>query len=82
MNYRKSLRETSKLKILLNPDPSKFIELQDSSREMIAKRSDFAFSMIDIVKEPESFEDQKWVRKLSSSMRFLKEFEEMKAKGV
>ena len=86
LKYKKVLKETSKLKSWFNPDPSKYIELQDSGGEMIVERADFALSMIDLVKDPESFEEAynhtdinkkiKWRHAIS------KEFEDMKAKGV
>ena len=51
------MKEASKLKNWFNPDPLKFIELQNSGRELVEERADFAFSMVDLVKDPESFED-------------------------
>jgi hypothetical protein len=82
----KVLKQISKLKSWFNPDPSKFLETQNSGREMIVKTADFAFNMVDLVKDPESFDeaynhpnaDKKimWRRAIS------KEFEEMEAIGV
>ena len=54
--------------------------------ELVEERADFAFNMVDLVKDPESFEDvfnhpeidkkDKWSHAIS------KEFEDMKFKGV
>jgi hypothetical protein len=80
----KALKQISKLKSWFNP--SKFLETQNLGREMIVETADFAFNLVDLVKDPESFDeaynhpeaDKKimWCRAIS------KEFEEMEAKGV
>jgi hypothetical protein len=68
------LKEISKLKSWFNPDPSKFLEMQNSGREMIVEGSDFAFKMVDLVKDPESFEEpyphSVVDEKLSGAMQF------------
>jgi hypothetical protein len=51
----KALTEISKLKSWFNPDPSKFLETQNSGREMIIKTADFALNMVDLVKDPGEF---------------------------
>ena len=53
----KALKQISKLKSWFNPDPSKFLEMQNSGREMIVETADFAFNMVDLVKDPESFDE-------------------------
>ena len=84
--YRKALKEASKLKSWFNPDPLKFVELQNPGRESVEERADFAFSMVDLVKDPESFEDAfnhpEIYKKMKWQHEISKEFEEMKSKGV
>ena len=84
--YKKALKETSKLKSWFNPDPLKFVELQNPGRELVEERADFAFSMVDLVKDPESFEDAFNHPEIDKKMKWRhaisKEFEEMKSKGV
>jgi hypothetical protein len=53
----KALNEISKLKYWCNPDPSKFLKMQNSGREMIFEKADFAFNMVDLVKGPESLDE-------------------------
>ena len=84
--YKEALKEASKLKRWFNLDPLKFIELQNLGRESVEERLDFAFSMVDLVKDPESFEDafnhQDIDKKIKWRRAISKEFEEMKSKGV
>jgi hypothetical protein len=47
----KVLKQISKLKSWFNADPSKFLETQNSGREMIAETADFAFNLVDLVGE-------------------------------
>ena len=72
------------MKSWFNPDPLKFIELQNSGRELLEERADFAFSMVDLVKDPESFEDAfnhpEFDKKIKWRHAILKEFEEMKSR--
>jgi hypothetical protein len=53
----KALKQISKLKSWFNPVPSKFPETQNSGREMIVVTADFVFNMVDLVKDPESFDE-------------------------
>jgi len=84
--YEKALKEDSKLKSWFNPDPLKFIELKNLGRESVEERADFTFSMVDLVKDPESFEDAFNHPEIDKKMKWLqaisKEFEEMISKGV
>ena len=74
------------MKSWINPDPLKFIELQNLGRESVEERADFAFSMVDLVKDPESFEDAfnhpEIDKKIKWRLAISKEFEDMKVKGV
>jgi hypothetical protein len=36
-----------------NPDMSKFIKIQNSGRDLIVERADFAFNLVDLVKDTE-----------------------------
>ena len=75
----RALRETSKLKSWFNPNPSRFLESEDSGR-------DVALNLIEKSQEPETFEEayyhsnpedrSKWKDAIS------KELQEMKEKGV
>jgi hypothetical protein len=56
-NQNKVFEQSSKLKSWFNPNPSKFLEMQNLGREMIVKTADFAFNMVDLVKDPESFDE-------------------------
>ena len=82
----KALKQISKLKSWFNPDPSKFLEMQNSGREMIVETADFAFNMVDLVKDPESFEEAyhhpEAGKKIMWRRAISKEFEDMEAKGV
>jgi hypothetical protein len=82
----KALKEISKLKGWFNPDQPKFFEMQNSGREMIVETADFAFNMVDLVKDPESFDEAcnhpEAHNKVLWHHAIPKEFEEMKAKGV
>ena len=82
----KALKEISRLKSWFNPDPSKFLEMQNSGREMIVETADFAFNTVDLVKDPESFDEAynhpETDKKIMWRRAISKEFEEMKAKGV
>jgi hypothetical protein len=51
----KALKQISKLKSWFNPDPSKFLETQNSGRDMIVETEDFAFNLVDLVKERGEF---------------------------
>jgi hypothetical protein len=74
------------LKSWFNPDPSKFFETQNLGREMIVKTADFAFKMVGLVKDPESFDEAynhpKANKKIMWRRAISKEFKELKAKGV
>ena len=84
--YKKALKEASKLKSWFNPDPLKLFVLQNSVRESVEERADFAFSMVYLVKDSESFEDAfnhpEIDKKLKWRHTISKEFEEMKSKGI
>ena len=74
------------MKSWFNPDLLKFIELQNSGRELVEERADFACSVADLVKDPESFEDAFNHPEIDKKMKWRhtisKEFEEMKARGI
>jgi phage terminase large subunit len=82
----KALKEISKLKSWFNPNLSRFLKTQNSGREMIVKTADFAFNMVDLVKDPESFDEAynhpEVDKKIMWPCAISKELEEMKAKGV
>jgi hypothetical protein len=82
----KALEQISKLKSWFNPNPSKFFATQNSGREMIVKTADFAFNLVDLVKDPESFNEAynhpEADKKIMWHRAISKEFEEMEAKGV
>jgi hypothetical protein len=82
----KTLKQISKLKSWFNPDPSKFLKMQNSGREMIVETADLVFNMVDLVKDPESFHEAynhpEANKKIMWRRAILKEFEEMEAKGV
>jgi hypothetical protein len=58
--------------------------MQNSGREVIVKTADFAFNMVDLVKDPESFDEAynhpEAEKKIMWRCAISKEFEEMKAK--
>jgi len=60
--------------------------MQNSGREMIVETAHFAYNMVDIVKDPESFDEAynhpEANKKVMWRRAILKEFEEMKAKGL
>ena len=74
------------MKSWFNPDLSKFLEMQNSGREMIVETADFAFIMVDLVKYPESFDEAynhpKANKKSMWRRAISKEFEEMKTKEI
>ncbi len=82
----KAFKQISKLKSWFNPDPSKFLETQNSGREMIVETAAFAFNLVDLVKDPESFDEAynhpEADKKIMWRRAISKEFEEMEAKGV
>jgi hypothetical protein len=53
----KALKLMSTLKSWFNPNPSNFLKMQNSCREMIVERADFAFNTVEFVKDLESFEE-------------------------
>jgi hypothetical protein len=75
-----------KLKSWFNPDPSRFMELQDSGRDLGIEIADVAFNTADMVEELKTFDEAhnhpnanhrlKWQEVIS------KEFNEVSAKGV
>jgi Reverse transcriptase (RNA-dependent DNA polymerase) len=83
---KKALKQSSKLKSWFNPDPSRFMEVQDSGRELVVKSANFEFNSLDLVEEPKTFAEAynspntndkiKWREAIS------KEFDDMSAKGV
>jgi hypothetical protein len=74
------LKQISKLKSWFNPDPSRFMEVQDSGRDLVVESANFAFHSLDLVEEPKTFAEAyikiKWRDVIS------KEFDDMNAKGV
>ena len=53
---KKALKQISKLKSWFNPDPSRFMEVQDSGRELVVESANFAFNSLDlVVEEPKTF---------------------------
>ena len=47
----------SKLKSWFNPDPSRFIEGQESGRDLIVEKAGIALNAFDLVEEPKTFEE-------------------------
>ena len=82
----KALKQISKLKSWFNPNLSKVLETQNSGREMIVETADFAFNLVDLVKDPENFDEAynhpEADKKIMWRRAISKEFEEMEAKGV
>jgi hypothetical protein len=64
---KKALKQILKLKSWFNPDPSRFMEVQDSRRDLVVESANFAFNSLDLVEEPKTFAE---------------EFDDMSAKGV
>jgi hypothetical protein len=62
------------------------MELQHSGRELVEERADFEFSMVDLVKDPESFEDAfnhpEINKKMNWRHEISKQFKEVKSKGI
>jgi hypothetical protein len=82
----KALNQISKLKSWFNPNLSRFLETQNSGRDMIVKTADFAFNMVDLVNDPESFDKAynypEAEKKIMWRRAISNEFEEMIAKGI
>jgi hypothetical protein len=82
----RALRQTSNSKSWFNPNPTRFIENSDSGRELVLDKADIALSLIDCLKEPETFEDVYYHPNLEERMKWResisKEFNEMKEKEV
>ena len=77
----KALKQISKLKSWFNPDPSKFLETQNSGREMIVKTADFAFNLVDLVKDPMRHTIiLKRTRKLCGAAQFRRNLKKWKPK--
>jgi Reverse transcriptase (RNA-dependent DNA polymerase) len=83
---KKALKQISRLKSWFNPDPSRFMEVQDSGRDLVVESANFAFNSLDLVEEPKTFAEAyhnpnsndkiKWREAIS------KEFDDMIAKGL
>jgi hypothetical protein len=52
---KKALKQILKLKSWFNPDPSRFMEVQDSGRDLVIESANFAFNSLDLVEEPKTF---------------------------
>jgi hypothetical protein len=52
---KKALKQISKLKSWFNPDSSRFMEVQDSGRDLVIESANFAFNSLDLVEEPKTF---------------------------
>jgi hypothetical protein len=46
---KKALKQISKSKSWFNPDPSRFMEVQDSGRDLVVESTNFAFNSLDLV---------------------------------
>jgi hypothetical protein len=85
-NNKQALKHTSKLKSWFNPDPSRFMEVQDSGRDWVVESANIAFNTLDLVEEPKTFDEA--YNHPNTNDRILwkeaisKEFNEMSAKGV
>jgi hypothetical protein len=81
----RALKQTSKLKSWFNPNPTRFIENADSGREFVLENADIALSLIDFLKETETFEDAYYHPCIEERMKWResisKDFNEMKEKG-
>jgi hypothetical protein len=59
--------------------------MQNTGKEMIVERAEFAFNMVDLVKDPESFywayNHPKVDKKIKRRHAIFKEFKELKATG-
>jgi hypothetical protein len=83
---KKALKQISKLKSWFNPDPSRFMEVQDSGRDLVVESANFAFNSLHLVEEPKTFAEACNNPNSNDSIKwreaFLKEFDDMSAKGV
>ena len=83
---KKALKQISKLKSWFNPDPSRFMEVQDSGRELVVESANFAFNSLDLVEEPKTFAKAYNNPNLNDKIKWReaisKEFDDMSAKGV
>jgi Reverse transcriptase (RNA-dependent DNA polymerase) len=83
---KKALKQMSKFKSWFNPDPSRFIEVQDSGRDLVVESVNFAFNSLDLVEEPktfaEAYNNPNTNDKIKWREAILKEFDDMSAKGV
>jgi hypothetical protein len=82
----KALKQISKLKSWFNPDPSRFMEVQDSGRDLVVESANFAFNSLDLVEEPKTFAEACSHPNTNDRIKWreaiLKEFDDMSAKGV
>ena len=78
--------KTSKLKSWFNPNPTRFLESEDSGRELIVDRADAALNLIEKSQEPERFEEAYYHSNPEDRIKWRdaisKELQEMKEKGV
>jgi Reverse transcriptase (RNA-dependent DNA polymerase) len=83
---KKALKQISKLKSWFNPDPSRFMEVQDFGRELVVESANFAFHSLDLVEEPKTFAEAYNSHNLNDKIKWRqaisKEFDDMSAKGV
>jgi hypothetical protein len=80
---KKALKQILKIKSWFNPDPSRFIEVKDSGRDLVVESANFAFNSLDLVVEPKAFAEA-YNHPNTNDWReaILKEFDDMSAKGV
>jgi hypothetical protein len=83
---KKALTQLSTLKSWFNPGPSRFMEVQDSGRDLVVESVNFAFNSLDLVEEPKTFAEAYKNPHLNDKIKWreaiLKEFNDMSAKGV
>jgi hypothetical protein len=48
---KKALKQILKLKSWFNPDPSRFMEVQDSGKDLVVESANFAFNSLNLVEE-------------------------------
>jgi Reverse transcriptase (RNA-dependent DNA polymerase) len=83
---KKALKQILNLKSWFNPDPSRFMEVQDSGRDLVVESANFVFNSLDLVEEPktfaEAFNNPNTKDKIKWREAISKEFDDMSAEGV
>jgi hypothetical protein len=82
----RALKETPKLKSWFNPNPTRFLENEDSGGELIVERADVVLNLIEKSQEPEAFEEAYYHSNPEDRIKWRdatsKKLQEMKEKGV